>query len=84
MALQVGNHYGIQPRLYVPEQIPEPAEEVNAGEGSGTVRVERNDVLPLGMLDVLSAADLEGPEVVCATFADSVAIAEKCWKSNQC
>ena len=56
-----------------------------AGEGGGAVRVERDKVLPLGMLDVLSAADLEGPKVVCATATDSVGVAKKRWGSrSQC
>ena len=45
--------------------------------------VQCNHVLPLGVLDVLGATDLKGPEVVNATLTYPVAVAKKCWESNQ-
>ena len=44
--------------------------------------VQCNHVLPLGVLDVLGATDLKGPEVVDATLTYPVAVAKKCWESN--
>lgn len=41
------------------------------------MRVKRDDVLPLRMHDILSAADLKGAEVVFATATDSFTIAKK-------
>ena len=64
------------------EQFPKSANEVHAGEGGGAVWVDCNHVLLLWVLDVLGAADLEGPEVVGATLTHAVGVAKKCWESK--
>ena len=46
------------------------------------VWVQCNHVLPLGVLDVLSATDLKGPKVVDATPTYPVAVAKECWEWN--
>ena len=65
------------------EQFPESTNEVHAREGSGAVWVDCDHVLLLWVLDVLGAADLEGPEIVGATLTHAVRVAKKCWESNQ-
>ena len=47
------------------------------------MRVDCDHVLPLWLLDVLGATDLEGPKIISAALTHVVGVSEKCWKSNQ-